>query len=320
MYSCLFTSTFILGCVANSIPAVQDARDPLLDIAPIPGLSFRRLVATTPTPAVDQSTHHYQRVRGIRHKHSGARSAAVILGARQRRSSPGGGAYQNVTTSNAYGMQFALTAIIGDIPVEIVVDTGSADTWVVQDNFTCVDFTGMEVDPLSCGFGPTYPGGFQYGPVPDVHMFSHYGDGEVAVGPMGYSDVTLGNLTVDQQQIALVNESFWFGDNATSGILGLAYPSATSAFYGGEYDHEVYDATEYQPVFTSMWQKGLVEPYFSLALTRNSTGGVIGWGGIPATLSGLDYSSRAVADLIIVRILNNVFPLRVLYRIHRNKR
>src|SRR4051812_272265 len=106
------------------------------DIAPIPGVKFERVTATRPrnphkAQHPDQHTTNFQRLRGIKNGKGSARSAAAILGAHQRSSGQVEPAYQNITTANEYGMQYALWADIGGVPVELIVDTGSADTWVI---------------------------------------------------------------------------------------------------------------------------------------------------------------------------------------------
>jgi len=278
-------------------------RDPLAGIDPVPGVKFKRAVAAQParrrTP--DPPTTNYHHMRGIKHSRSGARSAAAVLGAHQRRAGQDEVAYQNVTTANAYGVQYAVSVGVGNHTTELIVDTGSADTWVIREGFRCVDYSGLAVDAAACGFGPPHPGGYQYGPVPGVRLFVRYGDGETTVGDMGRSDVALAGLTVRRQQLSLANESFWYGDNATSGILGLAFEAVTNAYLGdGGGPGSFYSAVPYPPVFTSMWQQGLVRPVFSLALMRNSTAGVLGWGGVPSAVTGVEYSSVGVADLIVV--------------------
>jgi hypothetical protein len=49
---------------------------------------------------------------------------------------------------------------------------------------------------------------------------------------MGYSDVTIGGIHVTKQEVALVNKAYWNGDEVTSGLMGLAYGSLTSAYSG----------------------------------------------------------------------------------------
>lgn len=55
------------------------------------------------------------------------------------------------------------------------------------------------------------------------------------------------------------------GNNVTSGILGLAYPSLTNAYSGNDLDGPGDESILYSPVFTSMVTNGLVEPYFAIA-------------------------------------------------------
>jgi len=308
MLGCPLRCGLFLSAVAMNLAAALGGIkiDPLADIAPIPGISFKKADAASQVHSAhprrqEGPTAQYHRMRGIRTQFSGARSAAATLGAHQRDIGQEDEAYQNVTTSNAYGMQYAIWATVGNESVELTLDTGSADTWIVKKDFVCIDYTGTQVDQSTCGFGPAYQWGYQYGSVDDVHLFIRYGDGEIVMGDMGYSDLTLANITVKKQQISLVNETFWYGDNSTSGMLGLAFPSMVNAYLGEWYEHEPYDLEPYPPVFTRMWQEGLVSPLFSLAITRNSTGGLIGWGGVPSVISGLDYSTVAFADIIIVR-------------------
>lgn len=87
-----------------------------------------------------------------------------------------------------------------------------------------------------------------------------YVDGTYVSGYFGFDDVTVGGLTVRHQQLALVNDTYWYGDGETSGLLGLAYPLRTGV------DGNV---AQYNPVFTSMWEDGLTQPLFALGLSRD---------------------------------------------------
>ncbi len=83
--------------------------------------------------------------------------------------------------------------------------------------------------------------------------------------------------------------------------MGLAFPSLTSSYIGDDSDdHNPYNEIQYSPMFTSMVDQGLVKPYFSIAISRNSSGGVIAFGATPY-VNGLDYSSVAYLPLLIVR-------------------
>ncbi len=302
----LLSLALVTGGLAAALVAGPEVgpRDLLAAIQPIPGIAFTKLEPAKPRPSRIKRrstlTHNFHRLKSIRNHRSRARSAAAVIGAYQRQIGQDDVAYQNVTTANAYGTQYAIWANVGGSDMLLTIYTGSADTWVIKDGFECVDYTGTEVDRGTCGFGPRYTGDYQYGLVEGIHMFVKYGDGELVLGDMGYSDVSLANITVKKQQISLANETFWYGDNVTSGMLGLAYPSMVNAYAGEWYEHEPYDLQPYPPIFTNMWQQGLVEPSFTLAIERNSTGGIIGWGGVPAVLTGLDYTTVTYADIIIV--------------------
>ena len=94
---------------------------------------------------------------------------------------------------------------------------------------------------------------------------------------MGTETMTLAGITVKDQKFALINTARWRGDGSSSGLIGLAFPggSATMAILGG-------GNSDYSPIFTTMYKKGLVAPYFSLALNRQKEApGVLALGGLP---------------------------------------
>lgn len=66
--------------------------------------------------------------------------------------------------------------------------------------------------------------------IPGENFNISYGDGEFLTGILGYEKVTLANITVDRQEIAVVDLAYWNGDNISSGLTGFGYPSLTSAF------------------------------------------------------------------------------------------
>lgn len=109
-----------------------------------------------------------------------------------------------------------------------------------------------------------------------------YADLEFMTGAMGYETVTVAGVTVEKQEVALVNYTYWFGDSVTSGLMGLAYPRLTSAFVGtnasvNDDDKQV----PYDPIMTTMIKRGLIEPMFSLVLDRDSENGYLALGGLP---------------------------------------
>lgn len=82
--------------------------------------------------------------------------------------------------------------------------------------------------------------------------------------------------------MALVNYSYWFGDEVTSGLMGLSYPLLTSAYEGTDPDDDSLDnQVVYDPIITTMIKQGLIDPVFSLALERNSDSGYLALGGLP---------------------------------------
>lgn len=95
--------------------------------------------------------------------------------------------------------------------------------------------------------------------------------------------------------MALVNYSYWFGDEVTSGLMGLAYPLLTSAYEGTDPDADTL-ATQvvYNPIITTMIAEGLIDPVFSLALERNSDNGYLALGGIPPVNSSGPFASTPI--------------------------
>ncbi|KAL2019763.1 hypothetical protein VTK56DRAFT_9207 [Thermocarpiscus australiensis] len=297
--------TILCGALAI-IPAVSaataDSRAGALKNAP-PGISYTIPKATHSLPGVKftTETQHFQRLQAVHASKSNPKSAAAILGAHQRHA--GGFGYENVTASNAYGTQYGVQVLWDGQPVSLILDTGSSDTWVVQDDFQCIDYIGVSIPQEACAFGPAYSDNFQYGFTdPETHMFIRYGDGEVVAGPMGYSDIAVGGITVKKQQVCLANTTFWFGNNYTSGVMGLAFPSLTNAYPGNIQHHEPANLIQYPPLFTSMVDQGLVDPVFSLAIDRNSSTGILAFGGI-ASATGIDLSKTTSLDMVITNVV-----------------
>ncbi|PWY81544.1 acid protease [Aspergillus sclerotioniger CBS 115572] len=80
------------------------------------------------------------------------------------------------------------------------------------------------------------------------------------------------------------------GDGVNSGLLGLGYPSLTSAHPGNYTPNTTFfqNRAVYNPVFNTMYLQGLVEPWFSVALAHTPLqngspefGGYLGLGELP---------------------------------------
>lgn len=241
---------------------------------------------------------YIQKLQPIRTSRTNSRSVAAILRAHQRQ--VGGYGYENITSTNVYGTQYATSAVWDGNPIKLLLDTGSSDTWAVQDGYKCVDYLGETLPQVSCAFGPAQPTSFKYGLTnPKTHMYIQYGDGEVVNGPMGFSDISVGNLTARKQQVSLASQALWYGNNITSGLLGMAFPALTNAFLGDDDDHSPGNTVEYSPFFTSLVEQGDVDPVFSIAIDRNASTGILALGGVPP-VTGLDRSKVAALDMIIV--------------------
>ena len=122
------------------------------------------------------------------------------------------------------GEEFAAEVTIGSQTFDLIIDTGSSDTWVVEEGFTCIDFdTGKKTTESECAFGSTYTKSGTFKSISGETFSIEYGDEESLTGVFGTEDVTIAGITVDQQ-IALVTKADWEGDGTTSGLMGLAYP------------------------------------------------------------------------------------------------
>jgi len=107
-------------------------------------------------------------------------------------------------------------------------------------------------------------------------------------------DVTIAGINVRNQEIALVDRSYFQGDDVVSGLLGLAYSAMTTAYVStdsGLDDRNITGSAldirvPYSSLVTSMIAQGLNPPFFSLSLTRptsnnSSAGGYLTFGGLP---------------------------------------
>ncbi|EQB57592.1 eukaryotic aspartyl protease [Colletotrichum gloeosporioides Cg-14] len=264
-------------------------------ISPLKGISFQRLKAHR-EPIAEDVVGRTQPLKAFRGKIAGHNAATALRAAQPKDLS---NAYQNITALTPFGTQYSIEVIWDGKPLNMLFDTGSSDTWAASTNLSCVSMTGTVAYPQeACAFGPDLIDGFKYGPVEDIHFALSYGSGEKASGPMGYSDIEVAGIVVQQQQVGLANLTHWYGNNYTNGILGMAYPSITSAFTGDATEKRPAFQVPYQPFFTSMVQQGLSADSFSVALVRNSSG-VIAWGG----RTGVTISSpTAYTDLIITQI------------------
>lgn len=268
-------------------------------LAPLPGIEFRQPSSKSRKSASEKrakdrfkATKHWTPLHAYKGPRSGHMSVTNALGSVQRKH--GGSGYENITSIGAYGTQYGVDVEFNKQKLTLALDTGSSDTWAVGSKSNCTGWFA------SCFFGPSYTGGFNEEPDEDQHLYAQYGDGEVVQGPIGFMDVTVCGIRVTNQTVALANDTLWNGNNVTSGILGLAYPSITNAYAGPFGTHSSWYQVEYAPVFSNMVSQGLVDNHFSIAISRDALNGVLGFGGVPEDLKGVDYSNMGMTDIIIV--------------------
>jgi aspergillopepsin I len=158
-----------------------------------------------------------------------------------------------------------------------VIDTGSADTWLVGSGYQCVGSGGNPQSQSSCKFGKVYQKTSSYADITN-HVFStKYADGETLQGKMGRETVDLGGITVQNQTVAIVNKANWKGDGQSSGLIGMAFPSVTRSLSNSK-------LVRYDPVFFNMYKHKLIDPVFSVALNRPEEGaGALALGGLPGS-------------------------------------
>ncbi|MCJ1351348.1 MAG: hypothetical protein MMC33_001332 [Icmadophila ericetorum] len=187
-------------------------------------------------------------------------------------------------TSEGMGQEFLTSITIGTNSAQVVLDTGSSDTWLAETGFQCVTIaTGAPRPEKACKFGPLFTPSSTFKQIPDVNFNITYGDLEFLTGIFGTDSVTLAQIKVPKQHVALVNLAAWDGDGVSSGLVGMAYPSLTDEFNGtNPHVDSSSNLILYDPVVTTMIKDKLIDPLFSLAIDRgDGFGGYLAIGGLP---------------------------------------
>ncbi|KAL4779436.1 aspartic peptidase domain-containing protein [Aspergillus varians] len=195
--------------------------------------------------------------------------------------------------STGYGTVFDVEVTIGGQSFDLLVDSGSSDLYVMQTGFTCLDKeSGLELSQDECAYDldRTYNISDTYEAIPDQMFGIEYGAG-LASGGMAFEEVSVAGITVPRQQVAIANKSTPMGDDVNSGLIGLGYPSITSAHASNTTDNSTYwyHRLPYKPLLYNMWEQGLIqEPYFAHVLARQglndsgpSFGGYLSFGELP---------------------------------------
>ena len=163
--------------------------------------------------------------------------------------------------------------------------------------------------------------------IPDENFNITYADGEYLNGIVGYDSVTIANITVPKQEVGVVSLAAWDGDGVTSGLVGLAFPSITSAFSGtnATADNFTLNQLPYPSIIDTIFEiDNLTAPEFSIALSRDmsnkSYGGVIAIGGVPSlTDPTINASSTFVStpfEILTYQFINPGMPAYQFYTIN----
>lgn len=218
------------------------------------------------------------------------------------------GTYGVAPLSIAAGQVFLAPITFGTQTFNAILDTGSSDTWLAVSGFQCFSaVTGAPQSEADCLFGPTYNISKTFKQIPNENFNVTYADQEVVTGIEGTEEITLAGITVKNQQVGVVDFAVWNGDGVSSGLIGLAFPSITSAFVGTDPSQDSRNNTiTYNPIFTNMYTEKLVAPIFSLALTRgNDSGGFLAIGGLPRVAHSKNF---AALPLQVLTVHNTAAP------------
>lgn len=201
-------SSILIGVAAALLPAVANARN--IQAKTSAATAFQAASANNVVP------NYLALTKQKSAKGYNARSAAYLL-------NPTGGTTGLLSLFE--GQEFATSITFGTESFEVIVDTGSSDTWLVETGFKCVDIqTSAPLPESACAFGPTYNISKTFKQIPNENFNITYGDGEFLTGILGYEEVKLAGITVNQT-VPVVNYAAWNGDGTTSGLVGLAYPA-----------------------------------------------------------------------------------------------
>jgi hypothetical protein len=213
-------------------------------------------------------------------------------------------------TYTPYGTVFDAPITIGDQDFLLFLDTGSSDTWVAKSGFQCLNETDNTIlSQEYCAYSKTYNISSTFQQILNQTFGVKYGAG-ISSGIVGYEKVTFGGLTLNSQEIGVADKLTDPGDGNDSGVLGLGYPALTSAHPGTNYSNASLSFFEnriiYNPLFTNLYTSGLVDPYFSIALSRpavnisNGPGGTLTLGALPNITDNPTFATAPVEIMAVI--------------------
>jgi hypothetical protein len=108
--------------------------------------------------------------------------------------------------------------------IDLSTDTGSSDTWVAEKGFQCYTLTDKPRKERYCDFGSSgynASSSSTYWPYPGYNFNITYADNEFLTGSVGFETITVGGLTVKNQEFGLVNAAAWEGDGVNVSINSI---------------------------------------------------------------------------------------------------
>ncbi|KAK4937405.1 hypothetical protein LTR10_021942 [Elasticomyces elasticus] len=194
--------------------------------------------------------------------------------------------------------KYVLPITVGGQTLNLEIDTGSSDTWLIQSGYECYytfdnssqTFTESENSSF-CNWTSTFTPTEDFAIIPNLHQLTCYGSGvptrHCMYGPLGYSNVTINGLEVPHQIIGAPNESSnpLQGLPDYSGIIGLGFSGGTMA-----HKSSTNATVQYPSIMETLFNTStFAAPHskkFSFALSRDASstgyGGVLTIGGIPS--------------------------------------
>ncbi|KAF2165411.1 hypothetical protein M409DRAFT_24261 [Zasmidium cellare ATCC 36951] len=192
---------------------------------------------------------------------------------------------------------------INGVPRQLLLDSGSADTYLFTDEVTCLD-GNVSVPSTVCQLGDLYGGAIT--PLDGLIFRQVYGGPgsltEVS-GVYAYATVEVAGVVLDKQIVAFANRTDTGQiHTGASGILGLA-PRRDEAIYSTENpprnSSNAYNVSlDYPTVFESMDARQLVEPFFSIAMENAVRGGYLTFGGLPEISFNRTFATAPLASPI----------------------
>ncbi|KAL4886077.1 aspartic peptidase domain-containing protein [Aspergillus karnatakaensis] len=214
--------------------------------------------------------------------------------------------------STSYGTVFDVETTIGGQTFQLMVDSGSSDTYVMKSDFQCFDReSGLQQPREDCLYdvNRAYNISDTYEQIPGQIFGIQYGDG-IASGVMAFEEVTVAGIKIQRQRVGIADKSTPMGDGVNSGLIGLGYPALTSAHPANITDNSTYwfNRLPYKPILWEMYDQGLIEePYFAHAIARSplnqsstSFGGYLSFGELPPVNHDNNWAT------VPVEIMNNI--------------